>query len=29
VLGGTIGSYLEAVSPVPDILELQPEAQSP
>ena len=26
---GTIGNYLETVSPVPDILELQPEAQSP
>jgi high-affinity iron transporter len=28
-LDGSIGSYLETVSPIPDILELQPEAQSP
>ncbi len=29
VLDGAIGNYLETVSPVPDLLELQPEAQSP
>jgi high-affinity iron transporter len=28
-LDGVIGNYLETVSPVPDLLELQPEAQSP
>jgi high-affinity iron transporter len=28
-LDGSIGSFLETVSPIPDILELQPEAQSP
>jgi high-affinity iron transporter len=28
-LDAAIGNYLETVSPVPDILELQPEAQSP
>jgi high-affinity iron transporter len=28
-LDGTIGAYLETVSPVPDILELSPEASSP
>jgi high-affinity iron transporter len=29
VLDGAIGEYLETVSPVPDILELSPEASSP
>jgi high-affinity iron transporter len=28
-LDGSMGEYLEAVSPVPDLLELQPEASSP
>ena len=28
-LDAAIGNYLETVSPVPDLLELQPEAQSP
>jgi high-affinity iron transporter len=28
-LDGAIGNYLETVAPVPDILELQPEAQNP
>jgi high-affinity iron transporter len=28
-LDGSIGTYLEAVSPVPDLLELPPEASSP
>jgi high-affinity iron transporter len=28
-LDGAIGNYLETVSPIPDILELQPEAQNP
>jgi high-affinity iron transporter len=28
-LDGTIGTYLETVSPVPDLLELSPEASSP
>jgi len=29
VLDASIGRYLEEISPVPDILELQPEAQNP
>jgi high-affinity iron transporter len=29
VLDASIGKYLEQISPVPDILELQPEAQNP
>jgi high-affinity iron transporter len=29
LLDGTIGNYLETVAPIPDILELQPEAQNP
>jgi high-affinity iron transporter len=28
-LDGAIGQYLETVSPVPDLLELSPEASSP